>query len=76
MTVQADYVDVSMATALRSYLRYRAVCGDSVAGLRLPGGNAGEAACELVHSPFAYTFNRPLGELDTAPRDCQARPPR
>lgn len=42
----------------------------------LPGGNTGEAACELVHSPFAYTFNRPLGELDTAPRDCQARPPR
>lgn len=42
----------------------------------LPGGNTGEAACELVRSPFAYTFSRPLGEMDTEPRDCQERVPR
>ena len=42
----------------------------------LPGGNAGEAACELVRSPLEYTFNRPLGELDPAPHECQARPQR
>lgn len=42
----------------------------------LPGGNAGETACELVRSPFAYTFSRPLGELDAAPRDCRERTPR
>ncbi len=42
----------------------------------LSGGNTGESACELVRSPFAYTFNRPLGELNATRPDCQARPPR
>lgn len=42
----------------------------------LPGGNAGETACELVRSPFAYTFSRPLGELDAAPQACRERAPR
>jgi hypothetical protein len=37
----------------------------------LPSGSAGAAACELVKEPFAYTFTRPLGDLDAYGSDCQ-----
>lgn len=30
----------------------------------IPSGSVGESACELVKRPAAYTFSRPLGELD------------
>ena len=30
----------------------------------LPSGTARESACELVKRPAAYTFTRPLGDLD------------
>ncbi len=37
----------------------------------LPSGSAGEASCELVRKPFAYTFSRPLGEMDADGSTCQ-----
>lgn len=30
----------------------------------LPNGSVGESACELVRRPAAYTFTRPLGDLE------------
>lgn len=30
----------------------------------LPNGSVGESACELVKRPAAYTFARPLGDLE------------
>jgi hypothetical protein len=38
----------------------------------LPSGSTGAAACEMVKEPFAYTFTRPLGDLDVYGSDCQA----
>lgn len=37
----------------------------------LPSGSTGAAACELVREPFAYTFSRPLGELNFYDGHCQ-----
>ena len=37
----------------------------------LPSGSTGAAACEMVKEPFAYTFTRPLGDLDVYGSDCQ-----
>jgi hypothetical protein len=37
----------------------------------LPSGSTGAAACELVREPFAYTFARPLGDLDAYVSHCQ-----
>ena len=37
----------------------------------LPSGSTGSAACELVGKPFAYTFTRPLGEMDDDGGRCQ-----
>ena len=36
----------------------------------LPSGSAGAAACELVREPLAYTFSRPLGDLEAGGRHC------
>lgn len=30
----------------------------------LPSGSVGDAACSLVADPFAYTFTRPLGDVE------------
>ncbi|MFA5081472.1 MAG: hypothetical protein WC474_02860 [Hydrogenophilaceae bacterium] len=40
----------------------------------LPSGNVGESACELVKRPAAYTFTRPLGDLEEGTGNC-AKPP-
>lgn len=37
----------------------------------LPSGDVGEAACELVQEPFAYTFSRPLGDMERVDSHCQ-----
>lgn len=37
----------------------------------LTSGGVGEAACELVSEPLAYTFSRRLGDLDGVGKDCQ-----
>lgn len=36
----------------------------------LPSGSAGDAACELVSKPLAYTFTRPLGDVEDGPDRC------
>jgi len=36
----------------------------------LPSGSAGVAACELVSEPLAYTFTRPLGDMEGAGKHC------
>jgi hypothetical protein len=36
----------------------------------LPSGSAGEAACELVSQPLAYTFTRPLGDFEGTGKRC------
>ncbi|MDD5367411.1 MAG: hypothetical protein PHR30_18915, partial [Gallionellaceae bacterium] len=41
----------------------------------LPGGQVGESACALVTRPAAYTFSRPLGDLEECSRaDCRPCP--
>lgn len=37
----------------------------------LPSGSVGSTACELVKSPLAYTFTRPLGELGSQADPCR-----
>lgn len=37
----------------------------------LPSGSAGDAACELVAKPLAYTFTRPLGDIEDAGGHCR-----
>lgn len=37
----------------------------------LPSASAGAAACELVTRPLAYTFSRPLGDLEDAGGHCR-----
>lgn len=36
----------------------------------LASGGASSAACDLVGEPLAYTFTRPLGQLDGQSRSC------
>lgn len=36
----------------------------------LASGGAGSAACELVGEPLAYTFTRPLGEIEGSASYC------
>ncbi len=36
----------------------------------LPSGGVGSAACELVQAPLAYTFTRPLGDMEGAGDHC------
>ncbi len=38
----------------------------------IPSGSVGDSACELVKRPAAYTFTRPLGDLEgCAGMDCR-----
>ena len=37
----------------------------------LPSDSMGVAACELVSAPLAYTFTRPLGDVEWNGRYCQ-----
>lgn len=37
----------------------------------LPSGSSGEAACELVRKPLAYTFTRPLGDIEEPDGRCR-----
>jgi hypothetical protein len=36
----------------------------------LPSGSVGVAACELVREPLAYTFTRPLGDVEGSAKQC------
>lgn len=42
----------------------------------IPSGSVGASACELVKRPAAYTFSRPLGDLedDNGPSSAQCSP--
>lgn len=37
----------------------------------LPSGSSGDAACELVSKPLAYTFTRPLGDIEEPDGHCR-----
>lgn len=37
----------------------------------LPSGSSGAAACELVSKPLAYTFTRPLGDIEDPVGHCR-----
>lgn len=37
----------------------------------LPSGSSEEAACELVSKPLAYTFTRPLGDIEGPVGHCR-----
>lgn len=37
----------------------------------LPSGSARDAACELVTKPLAYTFTRPLGDIEDTGGHCR-----
>ena len=37
----------------------------------VPSGSVGAAACELVSDPLAYTFTRPLGDIEDSRGNCR-----
>ncbi len=37
----------------------------------VPSGSVGAAACELVGEPLAYTFTRPLGDIEDSGGNCR-----
>lgn len=37
----------------------------------VPSGSVGAAACELVSEPLAYTFTRPLGDIENPDGNCR-----